>query len=268
MAIAAMTIAPGVTCLPLICEWSDSRVIEPFFSSRIQVLNRALVGPQPCGRRGVPDRCQCWINSKRTHTGAIASCRGGRQGSLDVGVDRLNRRHGDQVSGAVRKVRVTRDGEWRGLARGDGGKVGARGEHFGRIPGTPQWGTRGLIKGQAPSDGAYWDLSRTKQIAPLRWSRAAGSALYHTDVALWWRSSPFRRAIALSMVDLVGSLEPGWMWSRGYAGLPELQVLGGGVHARSALLELPAGADVAVNLCHAGSIRLWNSPRKGKVFLK
>ena len=54
----------------------------------------------------------------------------------------------------------------------------------------------------------------------------------------------------------------------GYAGPPELQVLGGGVHARSALLELPAGADVAVNLCHAGSIRLWNSPRKGKVSLK
>ena len=34
------------------------------------------------------------------------------------------------------------------------------------------------------------------------------------------------------------------------------------------MMEVPAGADVAVNLCHAGSIRLWNSPRKGKVFLK
>ena len=43
---------------------------------------------------------------------------------------------------------------------------------------------------------------------------------------------------------------------------------GGGGHALSSLLELPAGADVAVNLCHAGSMCLWNSSRNGEVFRK
>ena len=53
-----------------------------------------------------------------------------------------------------------------------------------------------------------------------------------------------------------------------HACTPELQLLGDGGHARSSLLELPAGADVAVNLCHAGSMCLWNSSRNGEVFRK
>ena len=40
----------------------------------------------------------------------------------------------------------------------------------------------------------------------------------------------------------------------------ELQFLGRGVHPGDALLEPAAGADVAVNLCHARSISLSNTP--------
>ena len=55
---------------------------------------------------------------------------------------------------------------------------------------------------------------------------------------------------------------------QGHADSPELQLLGGGIHARDPFLEPPAGADAAENRGHAGSIRLWNSSRNGKVFRK
>ena len=54
----------------------------------------------------------------------------------------------------------------------------------------------------------------------------------------------------------------------GNDGSPELQLLGEGVHPRDPFLEPPAGADVAINRGHAGSIGLWNSSRNGKVFRK
>lgn len=41
----------------------------------------------------------------------------------------------------------------------------------------------------------------------------------------------------------------------GNDGSLELQLLGERVHARSSLLDLPAGADVAVNLCRARRMR-------------
>ena len=50
---------------------------------------------------------------------------------------------------------------------------------------------------------------------------------------------------------------------QGDAGVAELQLLGGGGHARSALLELAAGADVAVDLHHKGSMGLWRARRNG-----
>ena len=55
---------------------------------------------------------------------------------------------------------------------------------------------------------------------------------------------------------------------QGHVGSQELQLLGGGIHARDPLLEPPAGADVAENRAHAGSIRLWNASRNGEVFRK
>ena len=54
-----------------------------------------------------------------------------------------------------------------------------------------------------------------------------------------------------------------------HACTPELDLLGRLVHYRDdSLLELLAGADVAVNLCHAGSMCLWNSSRNWEVFRK
>ena len=45
----------------------------------------------------------------------------------------------------------------------------------------------------------------------------------------------------------------------------ELELLGGGVHARGTLLELPAGTDVAVELRRKFSIRLGCGPGNGEM---
>ena len=51
----------------------------------------------------------------------------------------------------------------------------------------------------------------------------------------------------------------------GNDGSLELQLLGEGVHPRDPFLEPPAGADVAINRGHPGSIGLWNSSRNGEM---
>ena len=48
---------------------------------------------------------------------------------------------------------------------------------------------------------------------------------------------------------------------QGNAGATELELLGRGIHARDPFLEPPAGADVAINLCHARSLSLCNTFR-------
>ena len=52
---------------------------------------------------------------------------------------------------------------------------------------------------------------------------------------------------------------------QGNAGPTELQLLEGGIHPRDPFLEPAAGADVAENEGHAGSIRLWNSSHNVKM---
>ena len=52
---------------------------------------------------------------------------------------------------------------------------------------------------------------------------------------------------------------------QGDASTTELQLLGRRVHTSDALLELPAGADVTVELTHKLSIRLWDALGNGEL---